>query len=74
MRFGGGEIVFHRIEVRAKATNVAEVNIEKIGRVVKTPLGVVSKGVVRPGDISGPLLRWGLRGGCEFSQFEIYKF
>ncbi len=68
MRFGGGEL--YRSEVRANTTNVAEVNIEKVGGVIKSPLGVVAKkSVVRPGDISGPLPRWGLRCGFKFSNF-----
>ena len=30
MRFSGGEMVFHRIEIRTKTANVAEVNKEKV--------------------------------------------
>jgi len=38
VRFGGGEVVFHRMKVRSKTANVAEVDKEKVGGVIKTPL------------------------------------
>ena len=37
MRFSGGEMVFHRLETRSKATNIAEINIKSIRGSVKTP-------------------------------------
>ena len=55
VRFRGGEMVFHRMKVGTKATNVAEVNVEKVGGRIKTPLWVVTCSGVRPGEISGPL-------------------
>ena len=35
MRFSGGEMVFHRLEIRSKATNVAEINRKSIRGSVK---------------------------------------
>ena len=58
MRFSGGEMVFHRLEIRPKATNVAQLESKGIRGTPK----FVSRGAVRPGDICGPLPRWGLRG------------
>ena len=57
MRFSGGEMVFHTLEIRSKATNVAEIEDKSVRGNVKTP-EVVSRGGVRPGDICGPLPRW----------------
>merc|ERR1712035_299185 len=37
MRFSGGEVVFHRLKIRTKTTNVAEVNGETVGGGIKTP-------------------------------------
>ena len=48
MRFSGGEMVFHRLEIRSKATNVAEIE----GKSINTP-EVVSRGAFRFGDICG---------------------
>ena len=50
MRFNVGEMVFHRLEIRYKATNIVE--IESIRGSIKTPT-VVSRGAIRPGDICG---------------------
>ncbi|MPD03679.1 hypothetical protein E2C01_099326 [Portunus trituberculatus] len=58
MRFGRGEVVFHRLKIRSKNTNVAEVNVEKVEGGVKA-FGVVDRRVIRPGDIFGPLPRRG---------------
>ena len=44
VRFRGEKVVFHRLKVRAKAANVAEIKNKKI-RSVKAP-GVVNKGSV----------------------------
>ena len=63
MRFSRGEVVFYRLEIRSKATNVAEVNEEIVEGGAKT-LGVDTRGAVRPGGIYGPLPRRGLRGWC----------
>ena len=38
LRFRRGEVVFHRKEIRTKATNVTEINIEKVRGSIKTPL------------------------------------
>ena len=37
MRFSGGEMVFHRLEIKYKVTNVAEVESKSIRGSVKTP-------------------------------------
>ena len=63
MRFSRGEMVFYRLKIRSKATNVAEVEVEKVEGGLKT-LRVDTRRAVRPGDICGPLPRWGLRGWC----------
>ena len=63
MRFGG-EMVFHRLEIRSKVTNVAEIESKSIRGSVKTHK-IVSRGAVRPRDICGPLPKWGLKG-CVF--------
>ncbi|MPC12883.1 hypothetical protein E2C01_005597 [Portunus trituberculatus] len=42
-------MVSHRLKIRSKTANVAEVNVKKFGVVIKRG--------VRPGDISGPLSR-----------------
>lgn len=44
-----------------KVPDVAEVNKETIG-VVTTPW-VINKLSIRPGEVTGPLSIWGLRGG-----------
>ena len=44
--------MFHRLEIRSKATNVAEIESKSIRGSVKT-LNVVSRRAVRPGDICG---------------------
>lgn len=46
-------MVFHRMETRAKSANIREGNEEKVGRVIKIPLGTVAKSGVRSGDICG---------------------
>ena len=43
-------MVFHRLEIRSKATNVAESESKSVRGSVKRP-EVVSRGAVRPGDI-----------------------
>ena len=40
MRLRGGEVMVHRLEIRSKTANVAEVNIEKVGGSIKTPVVV----------------------------------
>ena len=50
MRCSGGGMVFHRLEIRSKATNVAEINRKNIRGSVKTPK-VVNRGTIRPGDV-----------------------
>ena len=37
VRLRGGEVMLHRLEVRSKAANVAEVNVEKVRGSIKTP-------------------------------------
>ena len=37
MRFSREEVVFHRLEIRTKTADVAEVNMEKVVGSVKTP-------------------------------------
>ena len=58
MRFSGGEVVLHRLKIRTKATDVAEIYIEKIVGSVKIP-GVVSCRTVRCGGTCGPPPRLG---------------
>ena len=45
MRFIGGEMVFHRLEIRSKATNVAEIESNSVRGSVKTS-EIVSRGVL----------------------------
>ena len=59
MRFSVGEMVFHRLIIRSKATNVAEIERKSVRGSVKPP-EVVNTEAVRPGDICGPLPIWGL--------------
>ena len=59
MRFSGEEMVFHRLKISSKTTNVAEIKRKSIRGSVKTPK-VDIKGAIRPGDICGPLPRWRL--------------
>ena len=40
MRLRGGEVMIHRLEIRSKTANVAEVNVEKFGGSIKTPVVV----------------------------------
>ena len=54
MRFIGSEMIFHKLEIRSKARNVAEIESKSVSGSVKTPQ-VVNKGAVGPGDICGPL-------------------
>ena len=61
-------MVFHRLEIRYKVTDVAEIVSKSIRGSVKIPK-VVSRRGVRPRDICGPLLRWGLRDWVFRSQF-----
>ncbi|MPC38455.1 hypothetical protein E2C01_031962 [Portunus trituberculatus] len=42
MRFSRGEVVFHKLKIRSKTANVAEVNVEKL-REVSRHLGLSSK-------------------------------
>ena len=37
MRFNGREMVFHRLEIRSKATNVAEIESKSFRGSIKTP-------------------------------------
>ena len=59
MRFRRGEVVFHRREIRGKATNVTEIDIEKVRGCIKTPL-VCNIRSIRPADVCGPRPRGGL--------------
>ncbi len=43
MRFRGGEVMIHRLEIRSKAANVAEVDIEKVRGSIKTHVGVTDE-------------------------------
>ncbi|MPC18792.1 hypothetical protein E2C01_011686 [Portunus trituberculatus] len=45
MRFSKGEVVFHRLKIRSKTVNVAEVNEEKVEGGVKTFWVITDKGV-----------------------------
>ena len=45
--------MFHRLKIRSKTTDVAEIYVEKVRGGIKTP-GVAIKRAVRPGDIFGP--------------------
>ena len=53
-------MVFHKLVIRSKAMNVAEIKRTSIRESVKTSK-VVSKGVIQPGDIRGFLPKWGHR-------------
>ena len=52
MRFSGGEMVFHRLEIKSKAMNVVQTENKSIRKSIKTP-EVVSRGAVRSWDILG---------------------
>ena len=57
MTFRGEEVVFfHRLKIKSKTTNVAEIDVEKVRGGIKTT-GVAIKRVFCPGDIFGPLPR-----------------
>ena len=62
VRFRGGEVMLHRMEVRSKSADVAEMDRERVRGVIRTPCRAVAWSGVWTGDISGPLPRWGLRG------------
>jgi len=51
VRLRGGEVMFHRLEISSETAYVVEVNIEKVGGGIWTPL-VVTLRLVRPEDIS----------------------
>ena len=53
--------MLHRLEVRSKAANVAEVNVEKVRGSIKTP-EVVNWSTIWSGGIYGPPPKRGLRG------------
>ena len=53
MRFRAGKVVFHRLEIRTKATNIAEIESKRIRCSVKTPM-VIYRKKVRSMDICGP--------------------
>ena len=50
MRLSGREMVFHKLEIRSKATNAAEIKSKSIRGSVKTP-EFVSGGAVQPRDL-----------------------
>ncbi len=50
--------MFHRLEIKAEATNVADIYSRKIRGGAKTP-GVINSRAIRPGDSCGPLNRDG---------------
>ena len=45
MRLRGGEVVIHRLKIRSKAANVTEVNVEKVGGSIKTPVVVTRRAI-----------------------------
>ena len=45
MRFSEGEMVFHRLQIRSKATNVAEIESKSNRGNVKTPKVVIREAV-----------------------------
>ena len=49
MKFRGGEVVFHKLKIRCKTTNVAEIDVENVRGGIKT-LGVAIRRAVYPGD------------------------
>ena len=63
-------MVFHILEIRSKAMNVAEIESKNVRGSVKTP-NVISRGTVRPGDICGPLPDGDSEAGCGGA---IFKF
>lgn len=73
MRFGREEMMFHRIEIGAKAAKVTEVIKEKVGRAIKTPFRVITNSVIQNGDIFGSLPIWGFPNKFLFNLF-FYKF
>ena len=60
VRFSRGEVVFNRDEVRGQATNVAEIDGERVRHGSRTSHGVVTRRD-DSGSIYGPS-PWGLRG------------
>ena len=54
VRFRGGEMMFHRMKIRAKTANVAEIEKKEVRGVIKTPLGSAARRGVLPGGICGP--------------------
>ena len=70
MRFNRGEMVFNRLEIRSKATNVAEIQSKIVKGSVKIP-EVVSRGAVRPGDICGSLPNGDSQAGCAEATFKF---
>ncbi|MPC60396.1 hypothetical protein E2C01_054440 [Portunus trituberculatus] len=55
MRFSRGEVVFHRLEIRSKTTNIAKVNEKVKGDVKK--FWIANDRAFRSVDISGSLPR-----------------
>lgn len=53
-------MVFHKVKIRVKTLNVAEINEEKVGAVVKITLWVVTTSAVRFRDSFDLLPRWDL--------------
>lgn len=66
------DVMFHNMEVRSKASNVAQMDRVKVGGVIRTSARVVPWSEFRSGDIPGPLLRWRLQGTIE--SYHIYDF
>ena len=70
MRFSVGEMVFHRLEIRSKATNVAEIESKSIRGSFKTP-EVVSRGQSDLGTFVVPSPDGDFEAGCGEA---IFKF
>ena len=53
MRFRGGEVVFHKLIIRYKTTNVAGIDLEKVRGGIKAS-GVDIRRAIHPVDFFGP--------------------
>ncbi|MPC41272.1 hypothetical protein E2C01_034860 [Portunus trituberculatus] len=73
MKFSRGVVVFYRLKIRLKTTNVADVNEEKVEGGVKT-FWVATERAERPGDISGSVPRRGPLGWIWSRHFFHFEF
>ena len=45
VRLRGGEVMIRRLEIRSKTSNVAEIDVEKVGGSIKTPVVVAWRSI-----------------------------